>query len=148
MAENSTPKQRGKGKPFAPGQSGNPRGKPRGTRHRATVFAEKLMQADVADVVRTVTTAAKGGDMSAARLVLDRVLPPRKGCTVRFDLPAVSTPADVVAALGAVLAAVGRGELTPDEGAVLTGLLETKRKALETVELEGRIAALEQRAAR
>ena len=83
--------------------------------------------------------------MSAARLVLDRVLPPRKGGTVRFDLPAVSTPADVLAALGAVLAAVGRGELTPDEGCIIASLLETKRKALETVELEGRVAALERR---
>jgi hypothetical protein len=60
----------------------------------------------------------------------------------------VSTAADVVAALGAILAAVSRGELTPDEGGMITGLLETKRKAIETVELEGRIAALEQRAAR
>jgi hypothetical protein len=148
MAENSAPKQRGKGKPFAPGQSGNPRGKPRGARHRATVFGEKLMQRDLGDVVQTVIAAAKDGDMSAARLVLDRVLPPRKGCTVRFDLPAVSTPADIVATLGAVLAAVGRGELTPDEGGMIAGLLETKRKAIETVDLEGRVAALEQRAAK
>jgi hypothetical protein len=148
MAENSAPKQRGKGKPFPPGQSGNPRGKPRGARHRATMFAEKLMQADVGDVVQTVVAAAKDGDMSAARLVLDRVLPPRKGCTVRFDLPAISTPADVVAALGAILAAVGRGELTPDEGGIIASLLETKRKALETVDLERRVAALEQSSAK
>jgi hypothetical protein len=146
MAANSAGKQRGKGKPFPPGQSGNPRGKPRGARHRTTVFAEKLMAADIGDVVQTVIAAAKGGDMSAARLVLDRVLPPRKGSAVRFDLPAVSNPADIVAALGAVLAAVGRGELTPDEGGMISGLLETKRKAMETVEIEARVAALERRA--
>jgi hypothetical protein len=68
------------------------------------MFAEKLMQADIGDIVQTVITAAKGGDMSAARLVLDRILPPRKGSTVRFDLPSVSTAGDIVAALGAVLA--------------------------------------------
>jgi hypothetical protein len=112
------------------------------------VFAEKLMQADLGDVVQTVIAAAKDGDMSAARLVLDRVLPPRKGGSVRFALPPVSTAADVVAALGAILAAVSRGELTPDEGGMITGLLETKRKAIETFELEGRIAALEQTAAK
>ena len=148
MAENAAGKQpgRGRGRPFEPGTSGNPAGKRRGTRHRATVFAEKLMQADLGDVVQTVISAAKDGDMSAARLVLDRVLPPRKGGTVRFDLPAVSTPADIVAALGAILSAVGRGELTPDEGGMISGLLETKRRAMETVEIEARVAALERRA--
>jgi hypothetical protein len=34
--------------------------------------------------------------------------------------------------------------LTPDEGKAGAAVLETKRKAIETVELESRIAALEQ----
>jgi hypothetical protein len=63
MTENSAKKQRGA--PFRKGQSGNPSGKPKGTRNRTTVLAEKLMQDDAADIVQVVLAAAKGGDMTA-----------------------------------------------------------------------------------
>jgi hypothetical protein len=63
---------------------------------------------------------------------------------VVFDLPKVEAAADVLSALGAVVDAVAAGDLTPDEGATVAGLLEAKRKAIETVEIKRRIAALEQ----
>ena len=131
------------GSRFKPGQSGNPAGKAKGTRHRVTVLAEKLMEDEAAEVVKAVIAAAKTGDMTAARLVLDRISPPRKGRPVVFDLPSVETTADVLTALGAVVRAVADGTLTPDEAGSVAGLLEMKRKAIETVEIEARIAALE-----
>lgn len=140
-AEKSAGKQRGK--PFPKGTSGSPAGKPKGARSRSTILAEKLMETDAEDVVRAVITAAKAGDMTAARLVLDRIAPARKGRAVRFTLPPVETPSDVVTALGAVVRAVAAGELTTDEAAAVAALLEAKRKALETVEMERRLAALE-----
>jgi hypothetical protein len=138
--ENADVNQNGR---FQPGQSGNPAGKPKGARHRLTLLAEKLMDDEAEDVVRAVVDAAKKGDMTAARLVLERVSPPRKGRTVAFDLPAVATPEDVLSALGAVLAAVSEGTLTPDEAGSVAALLEMKRKAIETVEIEQRLSALE-----
>jgi len=129
-----------RGRPFEPG---NP-GKPRGARHRLTVLAETLMEEDAAEVVRSVITAAKAGDMTAARLVLERIVPPRKGCPVVFDLPPVESAADVLVALGSVVQAVAEGTLTPDEGTIVAGLLESKRRAIETVEIERRLAALEE----
>jgi hypothetical protein len=85
MAENTAGKQRGS--PFQKGQSGNPRGKPKGARNTTTVMAEKLMQNDAKDIVRAVLEAAKGGDMTAARLVLERISPVRKGRPVQLNLP-------------------------------------------------------------
>ena len=64
---------------FKKGQSGNPSGKPPGTRNKTTMLAEKLMQDDARDIVRVVLEAAKGGDMTAARLILERIFPVRKG---------------------------------------------------------------------
>ena len=130
-----------RGKPF---EHGNP-GKPKGARHRLTLLAEKLMDDEAEDVVRSVLDAAKGGDMTAARLVLERIAPPRKGRLVEIDLPTVESAADVLKALGSVVAEVACGNLTPEEGVTVAGLLEAKRKALETVELERRLAALEER---
>lgn len=129
---------------FKPGQSGNPAGMPKGTRHRATVMAEQLMAKDAKAIVQSVVDKAKGGDMVAARLVLDRIAPPRKGRLVEFDLPELNTPNDVVKALSAVIAATAKSELTPEEAAAVAGILEIKRRALETTELERRIATLEQ----
>ncbi len=52
--------------------------------------------------------------------------------------------ADIPQAMGAILASVAAGELSPSEGTAVAGLVELNRRALETSELEQRIAALEQ----
>jgi hypothetical protein len=49
----------------------------------------------------------------------------------------------LVQAQAAVIAAVARGELTPDEGAALGSLLENQRRAVETHDHERRLQALE-----
>lgn len=145
MAENTARKQRSRssGRPFAPGTSGNPNGKPRGARHATTVLAEKLMADDAGEVVKAVVRAAKTGDMTAARLVLERILPVRKGRPIEFELPPINTAEDVAAALAAVAGLMAQGTLSPDEAAIVAGVIETRRKAIETGELASRIAALE-----
>lgn len=140
--ENSAGKQRGG---FRPGQSGNPAGKPPGTRHRVTVLAEKLMADDAESVVRAVIGAAQAGDMTAARLVLDRIAPVRKGRPVPLPLPTVEDVAGVMAALGVTVQAMADGEISPDEAATIAGVLEVKRRAIETEEFETRLRALEER---
>jgi Family of unknown function (DUF5681) len=145
FAVNAAGKQRrrGRGKPFERGRSSNPRGKARGTRHSVTVLAERLMSKDVEGVVAKVVEAAKGGDMTAARLVLDRIAPARRGRLVVFPLPTIETTADVTKALSAIVASMASGTLTPDEAAIVASVIEVKRKAIETRELESRLIALE-----
>src|SRR5467141_3673395 len=98
MVKNAQKEQRrrGPGRQFEPGQSGNPAGRPRAARNRATVLAEKLMQDDIEDVVRAVVDAAKERDMTAAKLVLERVAPRPKGRAVAFVLPEIRAPGDLV----------------------------------------------------
>ncbi len=59
-------------------------------------------------------------------------------------LPPVASAADLVPALAAVVAAMARGELTPDEANAICAVLESQRRAIETAELEARVAALEE----
>jgi hypothetical protein len=143
MAENTAGKQRGK--PFPKGRSGNPRGKPKGARHKTTLLAEKLMQDDAENIVNAVLTAARAGDMTAARIVLDRILPARRDNPVTFALPKIKRPADAVAASAAILAAVGDGRLTPGEALEVSKLIEGFVKTLEVAELEERLNELEER---
>jgi hypothetical protein len=147
MAENTATKQprRGPGRPFKPGQSGNPAGKPPGTRHRATMLAERLLDGEAEAMVRTAMEKAKQGDMIALRLCLDRILPPRRDRPVHFSIPALHSAQDASKAMAAITTAVACGELTPAEAAELSRVIETYVKALETSEIERRLKILEER---
>lgn len=146
MSDPTGPKQRrrGSGQPFAPGQSGNPRGRPAGARNRVTALAQRLMNADAEPVILALIEAAKAGDVAAIKLVLERVAPLPRNRPVRFTVPAINTPADLGGAMSAMLQAVAAGELAPDEAVSIASLIETRRRTIETLELDARIAALEQ----
>ena|ERR1700730_6928065 len=70
MTENTGPNL---GNRFQKGQSGNPAGYHKGSRHKATLLAERLMQDDAENIVNAVLTAARNGDMTAAKIILDRI---------------------------------------------------------------------------
>jgi hypothetical protein len=131
-----------RGKPFEPG---NP-GKPKGARHKTTLLAEKLMQEDAEKIVKAVLDAAGNGDMTAARIVLDRIAPARRDNPVTFDLPKIERPADAVAVHTAILAAVANGEISPGEAADVARLVDGFVKTIELVEIDERLKRLEGRA--
>ncbi len=58
------------------GQSGNPAGKTPGSRNKATQMVMALMEGGAKAIVQQVVKAAKEGDLTAAKLVLDRLAPP------------------------------------------------------------------------
>ncbi len=136
------------GSKWKPGQSGNPRGKPKGTRHKATQLAIGMMNDEAERIVRKVIDGALEGDAVCLRLCLERLAPPAKERPLSLALPATATAEGISAAQQAIVQAVASGELLPGEAATLAGILETRRKALETQELEQRIAALEERNAK
>lgn len=124
---------------FAPG---NP-GKPLGARHKATQAALAMLDGEAEALTRQAVTMALGGDVTALRLCLERIAPPRKDAPVTFALPVMQSASDAAKAAGAVLEAVAAGALTPTEGAHVMALVETYRRTLETSELEARVSALE-----
>ena len=125
------------------GQSGNPKGKPQGTRNKATSMVLQLMEGSAEDITKAVLDAAKGGDLMAARLVLERLAPPMRERPINIDLPDTATAQGCADAANAVLQAVGVGDLLPGEGATLAGIIENRRRAIETIDLENRITTLE-----
>jgi hypothetical protein len=110
-AENTAGKQRGR--PFQKGQSGNPEGRPNGSRNAATLALETLLDGQAQALTQKAIDVALTGDIPALRLCLDRILPPRKDSPVAFDLPEMRTLNDAVPAMGALVKAVGQGDLTP-----------------------------------
>ena len=129
---------------FAPGCSGNPAGMKLGTRHRTARLVQRMMSGDAEDVVKAVVAAAKEGDMTAARLVLDRIAPLCRGRRVRLVLPPINGAADVVQASAVIIDCMSRGIISAEEAQAAAAVLDHHRKAVETLDLERRIAALEE----
>ncbi|WP_346658170.1 DUF5681 domain-containing protein [Bradyrhizobium sp. 138] len=67
---------------FQPGQSGNPRGRPRGSRNRTTLAVEALLEGEAEALTRKAIELATGGDIQALRICLDRLCPPRREATL------------------------------------------------------------------
>jgi len=137
----TAPKQ-GRGR-WKPGESGNPDGRPRGSRNKTTLAAIALLDGEAEALTRTAIEKALEGDMAALRLCLERIVPPARSRAVEIDLPPFETTQDIVAATGAVVNAVADGAITVDEAQGLADVLERHRRAIETVDLERRITALE-----
>jgi Family of unknown function (DUF5681) len=137
-----------RGRPFPKGRSGNPQGRPPGTRNAATVIAEQLLDSEAEEIIRKVIEKAKQGDMIALRLCVDRLVPPRRDRPVRFVIPPLSSSKDATGAMAAITTAVASGELTPTEAAELSRVIEGYVKALEATEIERRLRLLEERAIR
>jgi hypothetical protein len=130
--------------PFEKGESGNPAGRPRGSRNRATLLMESLLADDAEAIGRKAIAMAKQGDMAAIRLCMDRLAPVRKGEPVAFELPPLDKPADSVAAAAEIVAAVAAGELTPSEAAELAKVIDVYVRAIATKGFDERLTKLEE----
>ena len=145
MADTITPKPGGnpRGRPFKKGQSGNPRGRPFGSRNKASLAAEALLDGEAGRLTRRAVELADGGDPTALRLCLERIVAPRRERAVRFSLPPIRSPADLATAMGAVAAAVAEGALTPTEAEAFARVVDTFMRAIDASDFERRLQALE-----
>ena len=142
MAAVKTPGQE-RGRPFKKGQSGNPRGRPRGSRHKVSLAIDNLSEGEAEALTRKAIDLALEGDLIALRLCLERLCPPVKHRPVRIDMPTVESAAEAVGAMTVVLESMSQGEITPGEAQALADVIEQFRRVLEAEELEQRVAALE-----
>lgn len=95
----------------------------------------------VPEIIAALVAQAKTGDPAAARLLLERVIPPLKAAETMQRL---ALPDGTLTEQGrAVLAAVAAGELAPGQGALLMGAIGNLARLVEIDELARRVEALE-----
>ena len=135
------------GRLFRKGRSGNPAGRQPGSRNRATLAAEALLEGEAQALTRKAIELALEGDTTAMRLCLERIVPQRRSRSVTFDTPRIDRIEDLARAIGSIFQEVAGGKIRLDEGAALVGMLEAKRRAMETVDLEKRLRMLETQSA-
>jgi hypothetical protein len=129
--------------PFEKGESGNPVGRPRGARNRATLLVQNLLAEEAEAIGRKAVEMAKGGDLAAIRLCMARLAPARKDEPVAFELPPIEKAADGVAAAASIVAAVAGGELTPSQAAELCKVIDVYVRALDSKGFDERLSKLE-----
>ena len=130
---------------FQKGKSGNPAGRPKGSKNRATLLALASMEGELDSIVKNVVTAAKNGDMVAARLVIDKLIPAAKERPLSIMLPQLTDIAECRQAQSDVISTVAVGDLLPSEGEHLSEMIERQRKGLEAETILTRLAAIEEK---
>jgi hypothetical protein len=128
---------------FAPGRSGNPAGRPKGSRNRSTLALEAIFEGEAEALSRRAIEMALEGDGPAMKLCLDRLLAPRRDRSITFELPEIETAADLPLATAALLRAVSSGEITPSEAADIGKAVAAHIEAITAADLNRRLVEIE-----
>lgn len=124
-------------------QKGNP-GRVKGSKNKATQIAEQMINGETGQITRKAIDMALEGNEVAIKLCMDRIYPAPKTRPVSIKMPLLRTAENISDAMMAVASKMARGEITPDEAAMVSGVVDARRRALETMELEERIRKLEE----
>src|ERR1700747_3234616 len=124
---------------FQPGQSGNPAGRPLGSRNKKTLAVEAAFDERAEEILNDVIGRAKEGEKTAMRLCMERILAPKRERPITIDLPVIETPSDARKALAVITAELGEGGITLGEATKLIALIDRMVRLIE------RVAKLEQK---
>ena len=129
---------------FKKGKSGNPDGRPLGSRNKTTLAALSLIEDEGEKLARKAVELALDGDLPALKLCMDRLLPPAKERPLEaFSLPQLNDHRSVLDALDTIANKLSQGELLPAEATSICNVLEQYRKHFETTERAERLETLE-----
>lgn len=129
---------------YQKGESGNPAGRPRGARNKRTLAFESMFDRDATVIIDQLIALAKGGDIAAMRMCMDRIFPRPHGRPVAFDLPPMTSAADAVTAMGGIMQAIGDGDLSAQEGSELSKVVAGFSQTVATADMERRLREVEQ----
>lgn len=137
--DHSPPVQnRPRGRPFAKGNGGR---KP-GSRNRASLLADALLEGEQEELIRKGIERAKAGDPVMLKFFLDRILPKER--PVKIALPPIECHRDLTTACATIVQAVGAGELAPSEGSAVASLLASMARFIDDAEIEARLSSVEE----
>jgi hypothetical protein len=96
-------------------------------------------------IFKKCMTMAMKGDRVALKLCIERLFPAKRHGYVQMSpLLRTQTIQDLAEGNQRVLQAIAHGRITPVEGEVISRILEDRRRIIENVDFQARLAALEQ----
>ena len=121
------------------GQSGNPAGRVK--KPRAT--GEQQLRADLLakapEIIAALEVKATEGDVGAAKVLLDRCLPPLRATEAPVAIPL----GDLAAAPTRIMQAIEQGVLSPSQAQALAAAVNALTRTLEVLDFEERLKRLE-----
>jgi hypothetical protein len=124
-------------------------GRKAGVPNKATAEIRLLAREHGPEVIAELARLTKEAQSEQARISAGNALLDRgygrsqAGQLIEIELPDVSKVEGITTALSTIVRAAATGQITPSEAQALSSVIETQRKAIESVELEARIEQLE-----
>src|SRR5437660_548360 len=135
--------------PFVKGESGNPAGRPVGSRNKVNRAMDPVFTANGEAIIERVVEHAKAANPVAMRLCMDRLVPGGKHRLLRFQLPPMKTGEDVYAAITTIHDALGDGDISTNDATELLRVAQFTARILREAdadagELAGRLERVEE----
>lgn len=96
---------------FKPGESGNPAGRPKGSKNRMKLLAEQLIGNNAKAIVKKVIDMALHGNEACLKMCMDRILPAQRAVD--------GAQGEKQAAINIFIEAAKQVELVPDKSQTL-----------------------------
>jgi hypothetical protein len=129
---------------FAKGFSGNPKGMPTGSRHKASLLAEQLIEGRGEDITNKVIELALGGDTTCLRIAMDRLAPVRRERPIHLEgMPDLQNPEAAMQAVAGIVQNMFEGNVSPSEANSAALLVGTFLKAVEASDIVKRLERIE-----
>jgi Family of unknown function (DUF5681) len=144
---------------FQRGQSGNPKGRPKGAFNKATMAARAILEENSTRLMAKAVELALSGSFGPLKLCLERLVP--RDRPIQMPNPAAQNdkgqnnkaqndrgsfaPTEILAGHTSLLASVTAGDITPQEARAISALLEARRRSWEVSALSDQLDRIEDR---
>jgi hypothetical protein len=129
---------------FQKGKSGNPKGRPEGSRNKASLAIEAMMEGEYEAITEKAIELAKAGDLVAIRVVLDRIAPIRRERPIHLEnMPDLQNPENAMSAVAKIVQGMTDGIISPSEANSAALLVGTFLKAVEASDIVKHLERIE-----
>lgn len=127
---------------FKPGQSGNPKGRPRGSGDKRNKY-RTLLEPHAGKIIQAVIDRGLDGDNTCLKLCMDRLVAPYRPQDAVFEIGIAG--GSLTDQGRNVLSAMSKGHLSATDATAILSALATAGRIIEMDELEKRLSELEKR---